>query len=269
MQAAQAQMQAQKMLEAQQLKRRFLARGLNQQERMEAIEARAKQLVAVHSQEVQQTIQNIDSFKNMMEQLEREVLEHQEDIRKIEDKIAKAKSETVSVQQAASLLTARPLGDASTSGDAAHAAIDGDFQNLRRIRAELVEIKKALQKCRAVQDPVFGYLRGWYQNFNQALSQTQTQLHQVHPNEVIGRYQAELERFFENPLDPDNPFPPELFGIEVPPLVQFMVAKLRNRTSLLHSARMDVPRPLTNQPTQQTFFSAFKPCKQSVHKQQP
>ena len=71
----------------------------------------------------------------------------------------------------------------------------GDFQDIRRIRAELVQVKEELQKCSTADhavDPVVGYLRGWYQNFNQALKDP----HQVHPNEGHSQVPSRIGEIF-------------------------------------------------------------------------
>lgn len=118
------------------------------------------------------------------------------------------------------------------------APIRGDHPNLRKIKAELIQIREELDR-ESLNEPIVHCLLFWHQKFTEALQHPET-------DRVIFHFQQALERIFENPLKPDTPFSPRLFGIEPFPLVQFLIAKLRNPHSLLYSARIDAAAPRDN-----------------------
>jgi hypothetical protein len=116
---------------------------------------------------------------------------------------------------------------------------DVDFPLRRRIKAELLEIKAELVR-NYIEAPIIGLLNEWLKNFRESLNHPDPAL-------VIGRFLSRLESIFEDPLKPGR-FSPRLFGEEPIPAVRYLIAKMRNRDSLLYSSRLDgaVPNYLTS-----------------------
>lgn len=59
------------------------------------------------------------------------------------------------------------------------------------------------------------------------------------PLEVVRQYLIQFENILRNPASPDAPFSAELFGDKALPVIQCMVAKMRNPQSVLYSASFD------------------------------
>jgi hypothetical protein len=107
------------------------------------------------------------------------------------------------------------------------------------IKFELEEVRYQLHKSRSMDEaPCVGSISRWRDVFFEAMTQRDPN---NYPNlkEVTSLFVDELISILRGPVGPETPFPVELFGDKPDPIVQFMVAKLRDPNSVFYSQPFD------------------------------
>lgn len=117
--------------------------------------------------------------------------------------------------------------------------IAGDEPLRRRIFGELNEIRRELD--RTEPSPIAEVLLTWYDHFTEQLNERRAH---ASLSQVVERFAHVLEEILQDPLHPERPYSPELFGEAPSPLVQLLVRKMRDRHSLLFSERIESAAPV-------------------------
>ncbi len=110
--------------------------------------------------------------------------------------------------------------------------------NLRMaVLAELREVQDQLKRYFADNDFRIKCISDWHASFLKVLLDPTKPF----PNlrDVIREFVQELVNILRKPGEPDAPFPAELFSDKALPLIQFVVAKMRNTDSLFYSKQFD------------------------------
>jgi len=116
----------------------------------------------------------------------------------------------------------------------------GDDILRRRIFAELAEFNNQLPRHIAmINDDRIRSVAAWVSSFLKVLSHPEPG-HYPNAQEILRQYAELLIEKLRGPgVPPGTPFPPEMYGDRAHPIIRFIVAKLRDPTSLFYSQRFD------------------------------
>jgi hypothetical protein len=116
----------------------------------------------------------------------------------------------------------------------------------RRIQAELAEIRDELQQSHLRErnvGPVAELIAVWLEDFHRLVRPPVRGEVMPDLGEAIRLFREQLENLLADPINEENPYPPQLFGELPTRIVRFMVAKAINRNSVLFSQRIYDAKP--------------------------
>jgi hypothetical protein len=116
----------------------------------------------------------------------------------------------------------------------------------RRINAELAEIRDELQQSHLIErnvGPVADLIAVWFEEFQRFVRPPAPGDAMPDLNEAVRLFKEQLENLLADPINVENPYPPQLFGELPTRIVRFMVAKATNPNSVLFSQRIHAAKP--------------------------
>lgn len=119
-------------------------------------------------------------------------------------------------------------GIASQAPEVLNQSVISESSLPRRLAAELKEVEDQLKRYDP-SDPMVHFMQFWHTQFVGML-----RLRNLDPQDLQVRFVTALESVFKK-----TPFSPELFGERAPPIVKFMIRKMRNQRSVFFSAEVN------------------------------